>query len=95
MPTHFVVERELDRRYCATMQNFKQCALGTAICVSAAALCTVLLRSSTLRAFLPFLFVGIVSAVAMRFGSAAGILGTLGVAVMFAEFLFHPLLSVC
>jgi len=72
------------------MQNFKQCALGTAICVSAAAVCTVLLRSSTLSTLLPFLFVGIVSAVAMRFGSAAGILGTLAVALIFAAFLFHP-----
>ncbi len=39
------------------------------------------------------MFVGIVIVVAMRFGSAAGILGTLGAAVIFAEFLFHPLMS--
>lgn len=36
---------------------------------------------------------GIVVVVAMRFGSAAGILGTLGAAVIFAGFLFHPLMS--
>jgi len=33
----------------------------------------------------------IVSDVAMRFGSAAGILGTLAVALIFAAFLFHPM----
>jgi len=75
------------------MRHVKQCAFGTGICVSAAALCTLLLRATTLKMFLPFLFVGIVVVVAMRFGSAAGILGTLGAALIFAVFLFHPLMS--
>ena len=68
--------------------------LGTGICVFAAGLCTLLLRGSNLRGFLPFLFIGIVIGVAMRFGGGAGILGTIGAAMIFAEFLFHPVLSI-
>jgi hypothetical protein len=32
--------------------------------------------------------------VSLRFGSVAGLLGTIGTALIFAAFLFHPLLSV-
>ncbi len=41
-------------------------------------------------AVLPLLFLAIIVFVAVRFGSTAGILGTIGAAAVFAEFLFEP-----
>ena len=70
------MERELVGGNVPDMREVKQCVWG----VSAAVLCTLLLRENSLKVSLPFLFIGIVSVVAMRFGSTPGILGTLAAA---------------
>jgi K+-sensing histidine kinase KdpD len=55
-----------------------------------AGLACVIIRGSLAKKSLPFLFLGVVILIAMRFGSAAGILGTLGAAMIFAEFFVRP-----
>jgi K+-sensing histidine kinase KdpD len=68
--------------------------LGTALCLSAAGIAAFAFRSVPLKSFLPLLFLSVVLLVALRFGTAAGILGTIGAAIIFAEFLFDPMLSI-
>jgi K+-sensing histidine kinase KdpD len=76
------------------MQYWKEYALGTGICATAAALSAVALHGSALKPFVPFVFLALVIAVSLRFGSVAGFLGTVGTALIFAAFLFDPMLSV-
>jgi K+-sensing histidine kinase KdpD len=67
--------------------------VGTGVCLGAAAILSFLFRASPLKSWLPLLFFGVLIFVATRFGSVSGILGTLGAAIVFAEFLFQPTLS--
>lgn len=76
------------------MRDWVEHALDTTLCISAAGVLTIVLRGSMLKGFLPFLFLGVVILIALRFGTAAGILGTVSSALIFAEFLFDPLLSI-
>jgi K+-sensing histidine kinase KdpD len=76
------------------MTGCGKCALGTGLCLSVAVVFIGALHGSRLEGVLPFLFLSIVIVIALRFGSIAGILGTLGAAVIFAEFLFEPLWSI-
>jgi integral membrane sensor domain MASE1 len=72
------------------MRKWDWRALGAGLCLAAAGFLTLVFRGSPLKGFLPFLFLGIIVFVAVRFGSASGILGTIGAAIVFAEFLFEP-----
>jgi len=76
------------------MKEWLRHVLGTAMCLIAAAILSFAFQAVPLKASLPVLFLGMVLFVAVRFGSAAGILGTVGAAVIFAEFLFDPILSI-
>jgi K+-sensing histidine kinase KdpD len=67
---------------------------GTGLCVSAAAMAAIAFRGSGLAGVLPLFFLVVVIVVAELFGSGAGILGTLAAALIFAELLFAPLLSI-
>jgi len=68
-------------------------ASGATLCTGAAACLTSLFQASSFKPFLPLLFLGVVVLVAIRFGRLAGILGTAAAALIFAEFLFEPRLS--
>jgi len=72
------------------MSNRVRVWVGIAVCVVAAALVTVLFRHSSHSLILPFLFLAVIIPVALRFGSIAGIAGTLLAALIFAVFLFAP-----
>jgi integral membrane sensor domain MASE1 len=63
------------------------------LCLAAAGLSALAFRVSPYKSFLPFVFLAIIVFVAARFGSTAGILGTIGAAIIFAEFLFAPTFS--
>jgi integral membrane sensor domain MASE1 len=63
------------------------------LCLAAAGLSALAFRVSPYKSFLPLLFLAIIVFVAARFGSTAGILGTIGAAALFAEFLFEPTFS--
>jgi K+-sensing histidine kinase KdpD len=67
---------------------------GTGLCISAALIATTGFRGTQLAGVLPWFFVVIVAVVAVRFGIGAGISGTLAAAVIFAEFLFQPFMSI-
>lgn len=75
------------------MKGWRQHALGALACAASAGILSFSFHGSKLQHFLPFLFLPVVTFVAERFGSAAGILGTLAAASIFAEFLFQPMLS--
>ena len=64
---------------------------GIGVCtVTAGALC-IFLQKSSFKSSIPVYFLILVAIVALRFGSLAGILGTVLAAAIFALFLFEPL----
>jgi K+-sensing histidine kinase KdpD len=67
--------------------------LGFGVCLAASSLLSILFHGTPLKSFLPFLFLRVIFFVALRFGSAPGIQGTIGAAIVFAEFLFEPMFS--
>ncbi len=67
--------------------------LGTGLCVVLALGLTFSFRHSSLKSILPFLFLVVIVAVTMRFGTFAGRLGTVCCTLIFATLLFPPLNS--
>lgn len=67
--------------------------LGVALCSVLAAGLTLIFYGSSFRAILPFLFLAPILSVVLRFGSKAGVLGTIAAALIFASFLFEPRLN--
>lgn len=72
------------------MKQWGSCSLGT-ICCSVVAACLIpLFSASSIKSFLPIPFLLIIALVALGFGRAAGVLGTVAAALLFAGFLFEP-----
>ena len=76
------------------MKRYRKQLAGTGFALLLAILLATLLRGTLLESSLPFLFLGVLVSVAFNFGSSAGILSTLGAAVIFATCLYDPVLSV-
>jgi len=76
-----------------TERKLARQVFGITVCLSAAGVLTPIFRAIAWKDVLPLAFLSVVLVVAARFGSAAGILGTAGAAIIFAEFLFDPVLS--
>jgi K+-sensing histidine kinase KdpD len=70
--------------------HWRACSLGTICCTIAAACLIPVFYASTVKAFLPIPFLLIIILVAFRFGRAAGVLGTIAAALLFALFLYEP-----
>ena len=87
------MEPELELRYVDAMRKWYWGVGGMSLCFASAGVLVFAFRASPFKAFLPFLFLAIIGLVATRFGSWPGILGTLGVAGVFAGFLFEPAFS--
>lgn len=64
--------------------------IGILLCASAAALAAYFFHGSSANSTLPLIFLGVVTAVALRFGIAAGVIGSLASAAIFAVFLYRP-----
>src|SRR5438309_1793196 len=69
-------------------------SLGTGLCVVLALGLSFSFRHSSIKSMLPFLFLVVVIAETMRFGTFAGRLGTVCSTLIFATLLFFPLNSV-
>ncbi len=65
--------------------------LGTALCVAIALGLTFSFRNSSIKSIMPILFLVVIVAVTMRFGTFAGRLGTVCCTLIFATLLFPPL----
>lgn len=65
-------------------------AIGFVICGVAAALLAIVFWNSHWQVLAPIIFILVVVAVALRFGRAVGIAGTLFGAALFALFLYPP-----
>ncbi len=73
-----------------SLKHWGSCSLGT-ICCSVVAACLIpLFSASSIKSFLPIPFLLIIALVALGFGRAAGVLGTVAAALLFAGFLFEP-----
>lgn len=64
--------------------------IGTILIACLAIFASAMLYGSSIKFVLPLLFVAIVLAVAHRFGTITGVLGTVIAAVIFAACLFSP-----
>jgi hypothetical protein len=72
------------------VSHWGACSMGTICCTIAAACLIPVFYASTVKAFLPIPFLLIIVLVAFRFGRAAGVLGTIAAALLFALFLYEP-----
>jgi K+-sensing histidine kinase KdpD len=75
------------------MKAWVQGAVGAGVCLGAAGALSFVFRGSPFKSWLPLVFFGLLIFVAARFGTASGIMGTVAAAIIFAEFLFQPRLS--
>ncbi|HTJ86134.1 MAG TPA: DUF4118 domain-containing protein [Terriglobales bacterium] len=75
------------------MPRWTSASIGAGLSVATATVLILIFHSSSLRFSLPLIFLGIILVVAIRFGSTAGVLGTIAAAMIFAVFLFEPWLS--
>lgn len=64
--------------------------LGILLCVALAAVVAIMGQGKPGKAALPMWFLAAVMVIIFRFGSLAGILGTIFSAIIFATFLFEP-----
>jgi K+-sensing histidine kinase KdpD len=65
--------------------------VGVVLCCSAACAASVCFRDYDSKSSLPLPFIAVVTAVALRFGSLAGLLSSCASAAIFALFLFPPI----
>jgi hypothetical protein len=89
-PTQAAAESLLKSSTHHALRSWGTCSLGTICSTVAAAGLIPVFYSSSIKSFLPLAFLVIVVLVAFRFGRAAGVLGTLTAAFLFADFLFEP-----
>ncbi len=68
--------------------------VGVLFAAATAAVMSYFFRGTYLSSIVPLLFVGLVTLVALQFGVAAGVLGCVVSALIFALFLLHPVGSV-
>src|SRR4051812_45494945 len=66
--------------------------VGSAMCAASALAAALIFNRSSSNAFVPLIFLFVILLAAVRFGSVAGILGTITATLIFALFMFEPLL---
>ena len=74
----------------SSLKGWGSCSLGTICSTVVAAGLIPLFNASSSKSFLPIPFLLIIVLVAFWFGRAAGVLGTLTAAFLFAYYLFEP-----
>ena len=74
----------------SSLKGWGSCSLGTICCTIVAAGLIPLFNASSTKSFLPISFLLIIVLVALWFGRAAGVFGTLAAAFLFAYYLFEP-----
>lgn len=65
--------------------------VGVGLCAGLSALTAVFFASRPSSAVVPLVFVAVILALALRYGAAVGIFGSLAAALIFSVFLFEPL----
>jgi K+-sensing histidine kinase KdpD len=75
------------------MMGWLRSSLGAASCTATAGCLIPLFASNTYQTIVPLFFLLVILYVALRFGHVAGIIGTIGAALVFELFLFAPRLS--
>jgi K+-sensing histidine kinase KdpD len=83
----------MQRLFALTKWLRREIVSRSLLCAAIASAFCILLKDSTIEAQTPLLFLIVILAIAGRFGTSAGVLGTLISALVFAEFLFDPLRS--
>lgn len=73
-----------------TRDRFKA-ALGTVLCVALATAVSLMEQSKPGKSALPIWFLAVIMAIVFRFGSLAGIWGTILSGIVFAAYLFEPI----
>ena len=89
-PGNVAAESLLSASRHSALKQWGACSLGTICCTVVAAGLIPLFSASSFKSFLPIPFLLIIVLVAFRFGRAAGVLGTMTAAFLFAYYLFEP-----
>jgi hypothetical protein len=78
------------RKYDWHSAGWLRSSLGAVACAIAAGTLVGIFWSSSFRSLVPFIFLTVISYVALRFGDKAGLIGTAIAALLFASVLFEP-----
>ena len=65
--------------------------VGVLLCAALSGLTAVLFASRASRGLVPLAFVAVIVALALRYGTAVGVFGSVAAALIFSLFLFEPL----
>jgi hypothetical protein len=87
------LESALTRRFGSHSANWLPSLVAAALCSLVAACLLPLFWENSMRPLVPFVFLLVIFYVAVRFGKMAGIVGTIGAALVFELFLFEPRFS--
>ena len=86
------VQRLMFSRTSNRIPHWLSALIGVALCAATAGAFVIVFKKTSLKAAVPLIFLSVILLTAMKFGSSAGILGTLSGALIFALLLFEPLL---
>ena len=84
------LESEVTQKYDWHVAGWLRTSLGVGSCTLAAGALVAMFWASSLRSMVPFVFVVVISYIAIRFGNVAGLVGTVIAALLFASVLFAP-----
>jgi hypothetical protein len=84
------LQSEMTRRYDWHVAGWVRTWLGVGSCTLAAAALVAMFWESSFRSLVPFVFLGVIAYIAVRFGDIAGLVGTICSALVFASILFEP-----
>jgi hypothetical protein len=84
------LESEVTRKYDWHTAGWLRTWLGVGSCTFAAAALVAMFWESSFRSLVPFVFLGVIAYIAVRFGDIAGLVGTICSALVFASILFEP-----
>jgi hypothetical protein len=87
------LEAAVTKKFGSRVAGWLPSLIAAAYCILAAACVVPLFWAHFLHPIAPLFFLLVISYIAVRFGSLAGIIGTLGAAAIFALFLFEPRLT--
>lgn len=90
VPTREQANSAAAKHYDWHVAGWLRSSMGAVLCTVAAASLVAIFWSRSSRSWVPFVFLIVISYIALRFGDIAGLIGTISAALLFASILFEP-----